>query len=69
VLAQSKDAPAAGVKKTAKYPALVNDLKALVEPHTSGSPMRPLLWASRSLAHLTGALKQKGTNVSTYVTA
>jgi hypothetical protein len=58
-----------GVKKTVKHPALINDLKALVEPHTSGSPMRPLLWASRSLTHLTEALKQKGYSVSTYVTA
>jgi hypothetical protein len=38
-----------------------------VAPHTSGSPMRPLLWASRSLAHLSEALKEKGYAVSTYV--
>lgn len=31
--------------------------------------MRPLLWASRSLEHVTQALKQKGYDVSTYVTA
>ncbi len=31
--------------------------------------MRSLLWVSRSLAHLTEALKQKGYDVSTYVTA
>jgi hypothetical protein len=29
--------------------------------------MQPLLWASRSLAHLAGALKEKGHAVSTYV--
>lgn len=31
--------------------------------------MRPLLWVSRSLVHVTEALKQKGYDVSTYVTA
>lgn len=31
--------------------------------------MRSLLWTSRSLAHVTEALKQKGYDVSTYVTA
>jgi len=31
--------------------------------------MRPLLWVSRSLEHLTQALNRKGYNVSTYVTA
>lgn len=55
-------------KRTAQQPSLVNDLKRLVEPLTSGSPMRPLLWASRSLAHLTAALKQNGYVVSTFVT-
>jgi hypothetical protein len=50
-----------------QLPALVDDLKSLVEPHTSGSPMQPLLWASRSLANLAGALKEKGHAVSTYV--
>src|ERR1700722_14505638 len=54
-------------KKIVHQPSLVDDLKGLVEPHTSGSPMQALLWASRSLAHLAEALKQKGHAVSTYV--
>ena len=56
-----------GVKKTEHHPGLVDDLKRLVEPHTSGSPMQPLLWTSRSLAHLAAALKEKGYAVSIYV--
>ena len=54
-------------KKTVVCPALVDDLKSLVEPHTSGSPMRGLLWVSLSLEHLAEALKAKGHIVSTYV--
>lgn len=38
-----------------------------MEPATRGDPMSPLLWVSRSLAHITKALKEKGYDVSTFV--
>lgn len=44
-------------------------MKELVEPVTRGDPMRALLWVSRSLTHITEALKKTGYDVSTYVTA
>src|ERR1035441_2529280 len=36
---------------------LLADLKRLVEPATRGDPMRTLLWTSKSLRHLSEALK------------
>jgi hypothetical protein len=50
--------------KTATDPALLDDLKSLVEPATRGDPMRPLLWTSRSLNNLSGALQSLGHTVS-----
>ena len=43
---------------------LLDDLKALVEPATRGDPMQPLLWTSKSLRHLSAALKKMGHVVS-----
>jgi hypothetical protein len=44
---------------------LLDDLRRLVEPATLGSPMRPLLWVSKSCAKLSAALRQLGHKVST----
>jgi hypothetical protein len=41
-------------------PEVVEDLEALVDPATRGDPESPLRWTSKSLAKLTGALRQKG---------
>jgi transposase len=46
--------------KISNDPALLDDLKALVEPATRGDPMQPLLWTSKSLRHLSAALKKMG---------
>jgi len=37
-------------------PAVLEDLRRLVEPATMGDPMRPLLWVSKSLEKLASAL-------------
>ena len=44
-------------------PTLLDDLKTLVEPATRGDPMQPLLWTSKSLRHLSSALKKMGHDV------
>jgi Rhodopirellula transposase DDE domain len=57
--------PGAGRKPKASTDAtLVADLRALVAPATRGDPMRPLLWTSRSLRTLAGALGRQGHEVS-----
>ena len=45
-------------------PTLVPDLKRLVEPATLGDPMRPLIWVSKSLDKLAGALREMGHAIS-----
>lgn len=45
-------------------PALLEDLRKLVEPATVGDPMRPLLWVSKSLSKLVNALQPMGHKVS-----
>jgi hypothetical protein len=50
-------------KKAIEDPALVVDLKRLVEPGTRGDPMRVLLWTTRSLRNLVKELAQKGHKV------
>ena len=51
-----------GGRKTqfAKDATLLADLGRLVEPATRGDPMRPLLWTSKSLRHLSEALEGLG---------
>ncbi len=62
--------PGGGRKsKVSENPKLLDDLKDLVEPETSGDPMRPLLWTAKSLRHLVGALKDKGHKVGRTVVA
>lgn len=49
--------------KISQDATLLEDLKALVEPETRGDPMKPLLWTTKSLSHLTEALKEEGHSV------
>jgi hypothetical protein len=50
-------------KKTEVDLTLEAKLKSLVEPTTSGDPMRPLLWTSRSLRNICNELKAANHNV------
>ena len=45
-------------------PTLASDLRNLVEPATLGSPMRPLLWVSKSREKLARALVEMGHAIS-----
>src|SRR6266853_2032174 len=47
-----------------KDPALVDDLRRLVEPVTLGDPMRPLIWVSKSLEKLAAELTRLGHQIS-----
>ena len=47
---------------------LVAALESLIDPVTRGDPMSPLRWTSKSIRVLTRALRDKGHEVSTYVT-
>jgi Rhodopirellula transposase DDE domain len=62
--------PGGGRKpKQVADPTLLADLKRLVEPATRGDPMRPLLWTSKSLRHLSEALKARKHSVCPNVIA
>jgi len=56
-----------GRKKNDPVPALIDDLKNVVDSATRGDPMSPLLWISRSLEHVTEALRGIGYALSTFV--
>ena len=45
-------------------PALVGELRGIVEPATLGDPMRPLTWVSKSLHKLAAELKALGHSIS-----
>ena len=63
-------APGGGRKQlVVQHPALVKQLKALVEATTRGDPMSPLLWTSKSTRHLAGALSTPTRSVSARVVA
>jgi Rhodopirellula transposase DDE domain len=47
-----------------KDPALLDNLRRLVEPATIGDPMRALLWVSKSHAKLAAALREMGHKVA-----
>jgi len=49
---------------TIKDRTLLDDLQRTVEPATLGSPVRPLLWVSKSHEKLAAALRQMGHKVS-----
>lgn len=56
--------PGAGRKKlTEKYPTLLADLEAFVEPTTRGDPESPLRWTCKSTRQLAAALQAKGYRV------
>lgn len=57
--------PGGGRKQAAvKHPGLLQALDSLVEPATRGDPMSPLRWCSKSMAHLTEALREQGFTAS-----
>ncbi len=43
-----------------KQPNILNTLQEIVEPHTKGDPMHPLLWTNKSLRNLSKGLKEQG---------
>lgn len=47
-----------------KDPALLENLRQLVEPATMGDPMRPLIWVSKSHAKLAAALREMGHKIA-----
>ena len=47
-----------------KDPALLENLRQLVEPATRGDPMRPLMWVSKSHTKLAAALRAMGHKVA-----
>ena len=62
--------PGGGRKaKRAQDATLLPDLQRLVEPATRGDPTRALRWTSKSLRHLSAALKERGHAVCPHVIA
>jgi len=55
--------------KRLQDPKLLPDLKCLVEPATRGDPTRALRWTSKSLRHLSEALKKRGHSACPHVIA
>lgn len=56
--------PGAGRKPHQEsQPGLVEALQEIVNPHTLGDPMKPLLWTSKSLRHIGEALNKQGYEV------
>ena len=55
-----------GGRKTAthKQPKLLEALKNLVEPYTSGDPIKPLRWTCKSTYNLSDELKRQGFTIS-----
>jgi hypothetical protein len=49
---------------TEKDPALLENLRKLVEPATMGDPMRPLMWVAKSHAKLAAALREMGHKIA-----
>ena len=49
---------------TGKDPALLENLRKLVEPSTMGDPMRPLMWVAKSHAKLAAALREMGHGIA-----
>ncbi len=57
--------PGGGRKPLAeKHPGLLDDLEKLVEPYSSGDPMKPLRWTCKSTYNLSDELKHQGYPVS-----
>lgn len=51
-------------KETEKNKNLEPIIEEIVNPHTVGDPMSPLLWSSKSLRHIAEAAKEKGCPIS-----
>jgi len=66
---RSRRAGAGRKAKDVQDPQLVPDLKRLVEPATRGDPTRTLRWTSKSLRHLSQALKERGHSACPHVIA
>jgi hypothetical protein len=47
-------------KEFDKQPELLNAIRAIVEPHTMGDPMNPLIWSSKSCRKIQEELVYKG---------
>ena len=57
-----------GRKRAESHDAeLVAAFESLIDPVTRGDPMSPLRWTSKSIRTLTGALREKGHQVSDFV--
>jgi transposase len=57
--------PGGGRKSlVAKNPALLDDLRSLVEPSTRGDPQAALLWTAKSLRKLAAGLRELGHQIS-----
>ena len=50
--------------KIVEQVGLLDQIEAIVSPHTRGDPMNPLLWTSKSLRQIETALKEKGFIIS-----
>lgn len=55
-----------GGRKTinANQPSIINALEEILECHTKGDPMKPLIWTSKSARNLEKTLKSQGYQVS-----
>lgn len=51
-------------KETEKNKNLGKVIEEIVNPHTMGDPMKPLLWTNKSLRNIAEAAKNKGCNIS-----
>jgi lipoprotein-anchoring transpeptidase ErfK/SrfK len=51
-------------KEVDKQVGLVSAILQIVEPHTVGDPIKPLLWTSKSVRHIQEGVKKQGFNVS-----
>lgn len=53
-----------GGRKRAITGEIMEKIKDFIEPHTRGEPASPLLWVSKSLRNIEGALKKEGIKAS-----
>jgi transposase len=51
-------------KEVDKQAGVVSAILQIVEPHTLGDPVKPLLWTSKSVRHIQAELKKQGFNLS-----
>jgi len=71
ILPPGRSRRAGGGRKAKRLqdPKLLPDLQRLVEPATRGDPTRTLRWTSRSLRHLSQALRERGHSACPHVIA